>query len=92
MKNVSDTDPIRFWEAWTVEPAGGGAREVTDECGHLHDSEAEARDHHRLHRNYNVLVAIEYDANGRMEVVREVRHNPRRPKGWGGFIFDMVNQ
>lgn len=83
---------IRVWEAWCVEPDGSGGREVTDECGHVHETLVDARDEHRLHRFYNVIVGIDYHENGDVEVAREVRHNPRRPKGFGALIFDMVNR
>lgn len=92
MKTFAEDAPVRSWEAWTIKPASDGTREVIDECGHQHDSLADVRSTHRLHRNYNAFVAIEYYADGGSDVVREIRHNPRRPKGgWNRVIFDMVN-
>lgn len=89
----TETAVLRRYEAWTVELCADGGREITDECGHMHDTLADAREHHRFHPGYNVIVALDMDEQGFEEVAREYRHAPRRPKaGWNRLTWDMVNR
>lgn len=83
---------LRTYEAWTVEPCDGG-REVTDECGCDHGTLAEAREAHRHHPWFNVIVAIDIDENGMLEVAKEYRHAPRPPKSFfDKLVWDMVKR
>ena len=85
-----ESEVLRFYEAWMIEPDGEGGFEITDECGHIHDTLADAREHHRLHPNYNAIVALDYGESGEMIVAKEYRHNPRRPQNWiDAFAFDL---
>ena len=85
-------DLIRFYEAWEIVPLPDGTREVADECGHLHDTLAEAKEHHKLSAGYNAIVGVEYLANGEQVVFAEHAWRAKRPRsGFARIMWDMVN-